>query len=334
MKFVLPAILWLMAIPFAHTQAQTIGRIVRLDPALDELIDASAPIEVLAEGFVWSEGPAWIKEGGYLIFSDVPQNTIFKWKEGEELSVFLKPSGYTGRGNYSREPGSNGLTISRDGRIVACEHGDRRVTIMPLEGGGKLTLADRHKGRRFNSPNDVVQKSNGDFYFTDPPYGLPKQENDPGRETDVFGVYRVTASGQVTLLINDLLRPNGLAFSPDERILYVNQSDPGQPYIMAYPVLKNGIVGKGRIFYDTTPLMKEGLPGLPDGLRIDRHGNLFATGPGGVLVISPQGKLLGRIETTQPTANCAWGGNDGSVLYITANDKLCRVKTKTKGAGW
>lgn len=334
MKFVVPAILWLMAVPYAYSQPQTIGRIVRLDPALDKLLDANQPIEVLAEGFVWSEGPAWIKDGGYLIFSDVPQNTIFKWKEGEGLSTFLKPSGFTGRGNYSREPGSNGLTISRDGQIIACEHGDRRVSIMPIEGGGKRTLADKHRGRRFNSPNDVVQKSNGDVYFTDPPYGLPGQENDPSRETGVFGVYRVAVSGQVTLLINDLQRPNGLAFSPDESILYVNQSDPGQPYIMAYPVLKSGILGKGRVFFDASALSKEGLPGLPDGLRVDVHGNLFATGPGGVLVISPQGKLLGRIDTTQPTANCAWGGNDGSTLYITANDRLCRVKTNTRGAGW
>ena len=164
--------------PFAYAQTKTVGQVVRLDPELDNLIEKNAIIEVLADGFTWSEGPAWVKEGNYLIFSDVPENTIFKWKEGEGLTPFLKPSGYTGRGKYSKEPGSNGLTISNDGKIIACEHGDRRVTIMPLEGGGKKTLSDNHLGKRFNSPNDVVQKLNGDIYFTDPPYGLPSRESD------------------------------------------------------------------------------------------------------------------------------------------------------------
>ena len=330
MKNLLIPILLLMT-PFAYSQTKTVGQIARLDPALDDLIDKNAQIEVLADGFQWSEGPAWIKKGGYLIFSDVKANTIYKWKEGEGISSFLKPSGYTGRGTYSNEPGSNGLTMSLDGQIIACEHGDRRVTIMPTEGGGKKTLADNHQGKRFNSPNDVVQKSNGDVYFTDPPYGLPKQEKDPSRETGIYGVYRIGKNGSITLLINDLTRPNGLAFSPDESILYVAQSDPDRAYIMAYPVLKSGIVGKGKIFFDATPMVKQGLQGLPDGLRIDDKGNVFTTGPGGVLILSPKGKLLGRIETGQPTANCGWG-DDGSTLYITANMLLCRVKTKTKPA--
>ncbi len=319
--------------PFALAQTKSIGQIVRLDAALDNLLDTTTTIEVLAEGFLWSEGPAWLKDSNALIFSDVPQNIIYKWKEGEGLSVFLKPSGYTGRGLYSREPGSNGLTISLDGQIIACEHGDRRVSILPTEGGGKFTLADRHDGKRFNSPNDVVQKSNGDVYFTDPPYGLPHQEKDTSRETPIFGVYRVGKNGKTDLLIEDLERPNGLAFSPDEKILYVAQSDPMHAHIFAYPILGNGKLGKGSIFFDAMPYLKQGLPGLPDGLKIDVKGNLFATGPGGVMIISPEGKLLGRIDTTQPTANCGWG-DDGSVLYITANNYLCRVKTKTKGAGF
>jgi gluconolactonase len=331
MKNLITLILLTMYAPFALAQNQTIGKLVKNDPAFDELVDPNAKIEVLADGFKWSEGPCWVKEGGYLIFSDVPQNTQFRWKEGEGLTTFLKPSGYTGRGIYSREPGSNGLFLSNDGRIIACEHGDRRVTIMPIEGGGKLTITDRHEGKRYNSPNDVVQKSNGDFYFTDPPYGLPKQENDSTRETPIFGVYRVAKNGRTTLIVKDLQRPNGLAFSPDEKILYVAQSDPTMPYIMAYPVKSNGNLGKGKLFFDATSLSKEGLRGLPDGLRVDNKGNLFATGPGGVLVISPLGKLLGRIDTTQPTANCAWG-DDGSTLYITANNFLCRIKTKTNAA--
>ena len=330
-KLIIPILL--LMTPFAYSQTKTMGQTVSLDPAFDDLIDKNAKIEVLAEGFKWSEGPAWVKQGNYLIFSDVKQNTIFKWKEGEGISVFLKPSGYTGRGDYSDEPGSNGLIISRSGHIIACEHGDRRVTMMPLEGGGKVTLADKHAGKRFNSPNDVVEKSNGDIYFTDPPYGLPKKEKDPSRETGIFGVYRVAKNGVTTLLVNDLTRPNGLAFSPDESILYVNVSDPERAHIMAYPVLKNGILGKGKIFYDATPLLKQGMKGLPDGLRLDTKGNIFSTGPSGVLVISPKGKLLGRIETTQLTANCAWG-DDGSTLYMTANGFLCRIKTKTKGVGF
>ena len=324
-------LIFLLMTPLAYSQPKTIGQVVRLDPSLDDLLDKNAQIEVLADGFQWSEGPAWIKNGGYLIFSDVKANTIFKWKEGEGITPFLKPSGYTGRGTYSKEPGSNGLTISLDGQIIACEHGDRRVSIMPTEGGGKMTLADNHNGKRFNSPNDVVQKSNGDVYFTDPPYGLPKQEKDPMKETGIYGVYRVAKNGAVTLLINDLTRPNGLAFSPDESIMYIAQSDPDRAYIMAYPVLKNGILGKGKIFFDATPMSKQGMKGLPDGLKIDDKGNLFTTGPSGVLIISPKGKLLGRIETGQPTANCGWG-DDGSTLYITANMYLCRIKTKTKPA--
>ena len=327
-KLIFPILIFMT--PYAYTQTKTIGQIVRLDPSLDALIDSNAKIEVLAEGFTWSEGPAWVKNGNYLIFSDVPQNTIFKWKEGEGLTVFLKPSGYSGRGYYSKESGSNGLTMSLDGRIIACEHGDRRVTIMPIEGGGKITLADKHDNKKFNSPNDVIQKSNGIVYFTDPPYGLPNQENDTTRETQLFGVYKIDKSGATTLIIKDLRRPNGLAFSPDESILYVNQSDPEHAYIMAYPVLKNGNVGKGKIFFDATSLLKQGFKGLPDGLRLDIKGNIFSTGPSGILVISPQGKLLGRIETTELTANCAWG-DDGSTLYITANSLLCRIKTKTMG---
>jgi gluconolactonase len=328
--FVSTLLYWFM-IPYASAQTKTIGQIVRTDAALDALIPTDAKIEVLAEGFKWSEGPAWVKSGGYLIFSDVPMNTIYKWQEGQTLQEFLKPSGYTGRGTYSSEPGSNGLTMGVDGSIIACEHGDRRVTSMPIEGGGKKTLADNHLGKRFNSPNDVVQKSDGTVYFTDPPYGLPKKEKDPSRETGIFGVYRVDTKGKVDVLISDLARPNGLAFSPDESILYVAQSDPSQPIIMAYPVLKNGKLGKGKVFYDAKPLMQEGLRGLPDGLRVDDKGHVFSTGPGGVLVINPQGKLLGRIDTGQPTANCAWG-DDGSTLYMTANMYLCRIRTKTKAA--
>ena len=310
-----------------------LGKLIKYDNALDKLIAPDAKIEVLASGYVWTEGPAWVKNGNYLLFSDVPANTIFKWKEKEGVSVFLKPSGYTGTGVYSNEPGSNGLIINQKGELVACEHGDRRVSTMPLLNGGKRTLADNFQGKKFNSPNDVVQHSSGAYYFTDPPYGLPKQEKDSSMELP-FGVYRIGTDGKVTQVISDLTRPNGLAFSPDEKILYVAQSDPDRAFIMAYPVQTDGSLSKGKVFYDATPAVKEGkLRGLPDGLRIDKQGNIFTTGPGGVLVITPEAKLLGIIHTGEATANCAWG-DDGSTLYITADMYLCRIKTLTKGVGF
>ena len=308
----------------------TLGKIIKYDNALDKILAPDAKIEVLASGYIWTEGPVWVKNGNYLLFSDVPANTIFKWKEDEGVSVFLKPSGYTGTGVYSNEPGSNGLIINQKGELVACEHGDRRVSSMPLSHGGKRTLADNFEGKKFNSPNDVVQHSSGAYYFTDPPYGLPKQEKDLGIELP-FGVYRIGTDGKVSQVISDLTRPNGLAFSPDEKILYVAQSDPERAIIMAYPVQADGSLGKGKVFYDATPVVKEGkLRGLPDGLKIDKQGNIFTTGPGGVLIITPEAKLLGIIHTGEATANCAWG-DDGSTLYITADMYLCRIKTLVRG---
>lgn len=312
----------------------TLGKVQYDDPRLEKLIPKTSQLEVLASGFVWSEGPVWVKDGGYLLFSDVPQNTIFKWSEKEGLSEFLKPSGYTGRGEYGDEPGSNGLTIDKQGRLISCEHGDRRISAMPLSGGGKITLADKFEGKRFNSPNDVAQHAgNGSYYFTDPPYGMPKKEKDPTREIPEFGVYRIAPDGKVTRVIADLTRPNGLAFSPDGGTLYVAQSDPARAILMAYPVKSDGNLEIGKLLYDATPLVKKGLKGLPDGLKVDKAGNIWTTGPGGVLILSPEGTLLGSIETGQATANCAWG-DDGSVLYITADGYLCRIKTSTTGAGW
>lgn len=309
----------------------SIGKIERFDPALDSLIAPDARIEVLSSGFDWSEGPVWVKDGGYLLFSDIPRNSVMKWVEGTGVSPFLKPSGYTGVGEYGREPGSNGIAIDPQGRLIFCEHGDRRVSRLEPN-GGKRTLADNYMGKRLNSPNDAVVRSNGDIYFTDPPYGLPKGWDDPRRELDFCGVYRLSKDGQVTLLTKELTRPNGIAFSPDEKILYVAQSDRQRAIWMAYPVKEDGTLGTGRVFADVTSMVGK-LPGGCDGMKVDRNGNLFATGPGGVLVYSPEAKLLGRINTGERTANCAWG-DDGSTLYITADTYLCRVKTRTRGAGW
>ncbi|MFN3651613.1 MAG: SMP-30/gluconolactonase/LRE family protein [Armatimonadota bacterium] len=313
----------------------TLGALVREDPAFDRLIAPDAPIEVLASGFKWSEGPVWVRDGGYLLFSDIPRNSVMRWQEGrgpgEELSVFLRPSGYTGAADYGAEPGSNGLALDPQGRLVLCEHGDRRVSRLEWD-GGKLTLADRYRGRRLNSPNDVVVHSSGALYFTDPPYGLPGNWDDPRRELEHCGVYRLSLEGELTLLEAGMSRPNGLAFSPDERTLYVANSDPERAVWLSFPVRDDGTLGAGEVFADETERGGT-LLGLPDGLKVDAEGHLFATGPGGVLVFAPDGRRLGRIDTGVATANCAWG-EDGSTLFITAHQYLCRVRTRTRGAGW
>lgn len=307
----------------------TLGVIERLDPALDALVPPDAVMEKLAEGFDWSEGPVWRPADGSLLFSDVPRNTVYQWKAGEDIHVFLKPSGFSGQVQPGqKEPGSNGLTLDAEGRLVLCQHGDRQIA--RLEPDRSLTpLASQFEGKRFNSPNDLVYHSNGDLYFTDPPYGLPKLNQDPAKELPFNGVYRLAKDGSLTLLTRELSFPNGLAFSPDEKTLYVANSDPLRSIWMAYEVKPDGTLGPGRVFFDATPL-RPGRKGLPDGMKVDARGNLFATGPGGVLIFSPEGKHLGTLQTGQATANCAWG-EDGSTLYLTADMFLCRVRTATRG---
>ncbi len=336
----LPALLslgvaaWLVSAAVGDGQSYpTMGSVDRKDPRLDKLIPPGARLEKLADGFDWAEGPIWVPAGKYLLFDDIPKNTTFKWKEGQGISVYLKPSGYSGSAPFrGREPGANGLTLDKQGRLLLCQHGDRRV--VRQETDGKLTvLADRYEGKRLNSPNDIVVKSNGDVYFTDPPYGLPKIDKDPAKELDFQGVFRVSAQGELTLLTKELSRPNGLAFSPDEKTLYVANSDPANAVVMAYAVKPDGTLGPGKVFFDAGPLAKTGLKGFPDGMKVDVHGNLFTTGPGGVLAVAPDGTHLGTIETGVQTANCNWG-DDGSTLYITANHYLCRIRTATKGNGF
>ena len=323
--------------PCRAQDGKTLGEIERFDPRFDALVPPEARIELLASGFQWSEGPVWVPrdgvpgDGGFLLFSDVRTNSIMKWTAEEGVSVFLQPSGYTGAAEYSTQPGSNGLLLDSEGRLVCCEHGDRRISVMTWN-GGKVTLADRYQTKRFNSPNDAVYHSSGALYFTDPPYGLPERENDPRREIDFCGVYRLAPDGQVTLVTDEMTRPNGIALSPDEKTLYVAQSDGAAPIIRAFNVEPDGSVSNSRVFYDASQASKR-LKGMPDGMAVDAAGNLFATGPGGVLVIAPDGTLLGRLATGVATANCAWG-DDGSTLYITAHMHLCRVRTSTKGVGW
>ena len=330
-------IICIYAIAFSLASAQqqpfpTAGTVERLDPALDQLIAPKTKIEVIASGFTWSEGPVWDKQHNRLLFSDVPENTVYQWNLKDGVSVFLKPSGFTGPSNYSGEPGSNGLAYNNEGHLLFCEHGDRRVSMITEGNGGKITLADKFEGMRFNSPNDLCVHSSGLIFFTDPPYGLPLKEKDPTREIDAFGVYRIGLDGSITIAIPDLKRPNGVALSNDGQTLYIAQSYGKEAWIMSYSVDKKGNVGKGSLLYDATELAKTD-KGLPDGLKTDTEGNIWCTGPGGVLVISSKGKLLGRILTGHRTANCAWG-EDGSTLYMTADYYIMRIQTLTKGTGF
>jgi gluconolactonase len=308
------------------------GKIVRLDPRLDKIIAPDAHMERLADGFEWSEGPVWSKSGKFLLFSDIPRNQIVKWQPAAGISVYLKRSGYTGSTPFTGpEPGTNGLAFDSKGRLVACCHGDRQVVRFEAD-GRRTVLAAKYDGRRLNSPNDLVFKSNGDLYFTDPPYGLPKQYDDPGRELDWCGVYRLTPAGTLKLLTKEMTRPNGIAFSPDEQTLYVAQSDPKAALWKAFPVKTDGTLGPSRLVADVTSQVAS-LPGLPDGMKVDQQGNVFATGPGGVYIFAPDGKQLGRLDTGERTANCGFG-DDGQTLYITADMYLLRIRVLTKGLGY
>ena len=311
----------------------TLGKIERLDGALDGLIPASAQIEILAGGFDWAEGPVWVAADKRVLFSDVPRNIIYQWKEGmREATVYLTPSGYTGTVPRGGEPGTNGLTLDKEGRIVACAHGDR--AIVRLEKDGKRTvLVDKFEGKRFNSPNDLCYDKTGNLYFTDPIYGLEQRENDPKRELDFCGVYRLSAGGKLSVLTKELTRPNGVALSPDQKTMYVAVSDRPVPFVWAFELKSDGTIGAGRKVFDASSLAARGLKGMPDGLKVDERGNLWTTGPGGVLIISPQGKHMGTLATGEATANCAFGGEDGRTLFVTADMWLCRVRTNVKGAG-
>ena len=304
-----------------------LGSIERADASLDQLISSSAAIEILSDGYEWSEGPVWVESGEMLLFSDVPMNTVYKWTEADSIEVFLKPSGYTGdTASNSKEEGSNGLALNGEGRLVLCQHGDRRLAMLdaPLNAPRPafVTLAGRYEGKKFNSPNDVAIRSNGDYFFTDPPYGLPGNLT---QEIPFQGVYKLSDT-TVTLLVDTLTRPNGIALMPGEKTLIIANSDKDRAVWYAYDLTDRDSLINGRIFYDATDAAKTER-GLPDGLKIDKQGNVFATGPGGIWIFDKEARLLGRIKLPAATANCAFSG-DEKTLYITSDNYLLRLKMR------
>lgn len=321
--------LWAVHAPTLSGPAQRIAtpctacRVREHDPALRTIIPPGAGIELVSAGYRWVEGPVWYR--GALLFSDIPANRVYRWQPPAAPVVFLEPSGYTGAVPFrGAEPGANGLTVDPLGNLVICEHGDRRVTRLETD-GSRTVLADRYDGRRLNSPNDAVYARNGDLYFTDPPFGLPGQFDDPDRELDFSGIYRVTRHGEVELLSRALKAPNGLAFSPDGTVLYVTDVDPARPAWMAFPVRSDGRLGDPRVLRDASAESGPGR-GAPDGLKVDHEGHLFGAGPDGVYVMSATGALLGMLDLGVPTANVAWG-DDGRTLYITASTAVYRIRT-------
>lgn len=309
---------------------KTIGEIIVLDPRLNDIVDTNALVEVLAEGFVWSEGPLWLEEEQKLIWSDVPKNTVYSWSTDGDTSIYLHPSGYTSDVPRGGEMGSNGLLLSPDGQLVLCQHGDRRMALMnaPLNAPKPMfsTITDQYKGQRFNSPNDAAYDLDGHLYFTDPPYGLEKNMEDPAKEINFQGVYRVSPEGGVFLQTDELSRPNGIAFSPDYSKCYVANSDPDRAIWMVYDVDEQKNFINGKVFFDATSMVASN-PGLPDGLKVNKEGILFATGPGGIYILTPEGEQLGIISTGQATANCALNA-DESVLYMTADMYVARIALK------
>ena len=322
-KFTLLCIFCFMSILNAQ-QKKTLGSIDRLLPEMDRYVAQGAEIEILAEGFGWSEGPVWVDPLNALLFSDVPNNKIYQWHEKNGLSVFLEPSGYTGIAPGEKKAGSNGLILNDQGELIICMHGDRRVAQLDSwEQKNLKTLVGKYQGKYFNSPNDFVYAKNGDLYFTDPPYGLQKGDDDELKELPFNGVFKLTTSGELSLIIDDLTRPNGITISNDGKTLYVAVSDAKNPRIMAYDIVPKG-VENARVFFDGNALAKKD-KGSFDGLRVHPSGTVFSTGPGGVLVITAEGQHLGTIRTEERTANCVFDTNF-EYLYMTTHMYLTRIK--------
>ena len=305
-------------------QYKFIGSIERLSPEINNLIEKSAKIEILADGFEWSEGPVWSSQLNSVLFSDVPENVIYSWNEDKGLETFTRPIGYSGKVPNLKKAGTNGLTIDADGNLIICMHGDRKITrLEKLNINRKVTLVNSFDGNLLNSPNDLVYDSKGNLYFTDPPYGLLEGDNDKLKEIEFNGVYKVSPNGDIEVLVKNLTRPNGISISNDEKILYVANSDKNNPVIMQYDLSEEGAKNPS-IFFDGRELTKKDI-GLFDGLKVHPTGNVFATGPGGVLVIKENGDHIGTIRTEVRTANCAFDENF-QYLYMTSDMFLTRIK--------
>lgn len=319
----------LLAAPlFAQATTQpVVPRIRRLSAGLNRIIAPGAEVETIATGIRWAEGPVWVRDGGYLLFSDPPANIIRRWKRGEGVSTFLTPSGLAGADpRLTREPGSNGLAMDLQGRLLIANSGGRSLDRLDLRSGRRTVLVDRYKGKRFNSPNDMHVARSGAIYFTDPPYGLADDDRSTIKELPHNGVYRWTEGGEAILVDASLTRPNGIALSPDERRLFVSVSDEHAPRIMVYDLDAKGMPKGSRVFIDfrqVAPPLGTG-PGLPDGMKIATDGTMFCSGPGGLFVLTPEGTVLGRIEDDQPIANCAFG-DGGAALYMTSSDRVLRM---------
>ncbi|MGZ8558168.1 MAG: SMP-30/gluconolactonase/LRE family protein [Chitinophagaceae bacterium] len=305
------------------------GTIERIDPALDSILDSTAQPEIIAEGFDWSEGPLWIEKHNMLLFSDVPRDTVFKWTEEKGKEVYLTPSGYTSTTPRGGEMGSNGLLLDKDGNLVLCQHGNRQMAKMdaPLDKPAPVytRIANLYDGHKFNSPNDAVYNSAGELFLTDPPYGLEKNMDDPKKEIPFQGVYKVKTNGEVVLVTDSITRPNGIAFMPGEKTLIVANSDPEKPNWYAFDAGENDTFINGRIFYSAKG--HEGEKGLPDGFKIDRNGNVFATGPGGIWIFNKEGKVLGKIKLDEASSNCALSP-DEKILYVTNDMYVLRLKMR------
>ncbi len=305
------------------------------DPRAQALFDGSPGLQQLADGFIWSEGPTWDWERDCLYFTDVPGNTAYRWSDGAGLEVFLNPSGVDpARAEGMREAGANGLWFGSDGWLYLCNHGTRSVDRLRPGTGERETLVDRFDGRKFNSPNDLVRARDGSLYFTDPPYGLEGLDASPLKEMAANGVYHLSPDGQCMRLFSELSFPNGIALSPDERWLYVAQSDQEAPHIFRAERRTDGEFGPLELWFDTSEFLAAGDPGLPDGMCVSTDGLVFATGPGGIFVLAPDGSMLARILTGRATANCAFGGRDGRMLFMTAHDRLLRLSTSATGVQW
>ena len=312
------------------TAQTTIGTIERYHSSLNAILSPDAKAEIIASGFDWSEGPLWIEKDKMLLFSDVPRNTVYKWTADKGTEVYLTPSGYTDTAKRGGETGSNGLTLDNKGALVLCQHGDRRMARMdsPLSKPSAkfVTLAGNYRGKKFNSPNDAVYNSKGEVFFTDPPYGLEKGMNDPGKELPFQGVYKIKNSGEVVLITDTLTRPNGIAFFPGEKTFIVANSDGKKPNWYAFDVDENGAVSNPRIFYSAAGYDKSWKGGM-DGLKIDKNGNVFATGPGGIWIFNRNGKLLGKLRLNEAASNCALSA-DEKTLYITNDMYVLRFKMR------